>query len=144
MGVCLPVSLKLTKDWPSFRKGQTCLVYKFNNIHRHEYLSCYPAFFQFQMKVVHVCRQQKMPRNNPSRPSSANSTVGKNSKSGKNKMPDWGVKPTRGPKPHEAACISEDVKIGIDLAVERFRKNETQKGQLIGFCTVSQLISVCS
>lgn len=85
-----------------------------------------------------------MPRNNPSRPSSANSTVGKNSKSGKNKMPDWGVKPTRGPKPHEAACISEDVKIGIDLAVERFRKNETQKGQLIGFCTVSQLISVCS
>lgn len=45
------------------------------------------------------------------------------------KKPDWGVRPTVGPKPNEDVCISEEVKIGVNLAVERFRMNEAQKGK---------------
>lgn len=69
-----------------------------------------------------------MSRSNTPRHSSTGDSGGKSFKSGKSKMPDWGVKPTRGPRPNEAACISEEVKIGINLAVERFRMNESQKG----------------
>lgn len=46
----------------------------------------------------------------------------------KGKKPDWGARPDVGPKPNQDVCISEEVKIGINLAVERFRLNETQKG----------------
>ena len=74
-----------------------------------------------------------MPRSNPSRPSSASDFGGRNSKAGKPKMPDWGLRPTRGPRQNEAACISEEVKIGINLAVERFRMNESQKGMHLCF-----------
>ncbi|XP_045156414.2 3'-5' RNA helicase YTHDC2-like [Mercenaria mercenaria] len=45
----------------------------------------------------------------------------------KGKKPDWGVRPDVGPKPYQDICISEEVKIGINLAIERFRLNETQK-----------------
>ncbi|KAL3867100.1 hypothetical protein ACJMK2_044331 [Sinanodonta woodiana] len=33
----------------------------------------------------------------------------------------------RGPRPNQPVCISEEVKIGVHLAVERFRMNEEQK-----------------
>ena len=65
--------------------------------------------------------------NSSPRPSSASSTA--SSKSGR-RGPDRGVQPGRGPRPNEDVCISEEVKIGINLAIERFRLNESQKGML--------------
>jgi len=72
---------------------------------------------------------ETMPRKTPARPSSAGSMRspgGQGRKAGQ----DWGVRPTVGPRPDEAACISEEVKIGINLAVERFRMNDQQKGNI--------------
>lgn len=63
---------------------------------------------------------------NQSRPSSASSNA--SGRSGKGQKMDWGVRPDYGPRPNEAICISEEVKIGINLAIERFRLNESQKG----------------
>lgn len=34
----------------------------------------------------------------------------------------------RGPKLREDVCIGEEVKISLHLAIERFRRNEEQKG----------------
>lgn len=60
-------------------------------------------------------------------PSSAGSTnSGKNSR-GKGTGLDRGVRPHAGPRPNQDVCISEEVKIGINLAIERFRMNESQK-----------------
>ncbi|XP_052792916.1 3'-5' RNA helicase YTHDC2-like isoform X2 [Mya arenaria] len=67
-----------------------------------------------------------MSKKQPPRPSSTGSAgTGRRGRGGK--MPDWGVRPTVGPRPEEDACISEEVKIGINLAIERFRMNEEQK-----------------
>ncbi|XP_052279613.1 3'-5' RNA helicase YTHDC2-like isoform X2 [Dreissena polymorpha] len=67
-----------------------------------------------------------MPGKPNQRPSSAGGrSSGQGSRGGR--MPDWGLRPTQGPKLHEDACISEEVKIGINLAIERFRMNEQQK-----------------
>ncbi|XP_060581690.1 3'-5' RNA helicase YTHDC2-like [Ruditapes philippinarum] len=45
----------------------------------------------------------------------------------KGKKPAWGARPDVGPKPNQDVCISEEVKIGINLAIERFRMDDTQK-----------------
>ena len=63
---------------------------------------------------------------NSPRPSSASSNA--SSMSGRKSAPSRGIRPGVGPRPNEAICISEEVKIGINLAVERFRMNEGQKG----------------
>ena len=72
-----------------------------------------------------------------SRPSSVASvgsgTSNASSKSGKNRGPDRGIRPNRGPRPGQDVCISEEVKIGINLAVERFHMNESQKGNKLKF-----------
>ena len=36
---------------------------------------------------------------------------------------------SRGPRLDQAACIGEEVKIGIHLAVERFKFDENKKGR---------------
>lgn len=36
----------------------------------------------------------------------------------------------RGPKLNEAVCIGEEVKIGIHLAVQRFRLDPEQEGKI--------------
>lgn len=38
---------------------------------------------------------------------------------------------SRGPRLDQAACIGEEVKIGVHLAIERFRLDEKRKGTLI-------------
>ena len=64
---------------------------------------------------------------NSPRPSSASSNA--SSRSGRKSARSRGVRPDVGPRPNEDICISEEVKIGINLAVERLRMNEGQKGR---------------
>lgn len=35
----------------------------------------------------------------------------------------------RGPRLNQSVCIGEEVKIGVHLAIERFRFDETKKGE---------------
>ena len=72
-----------------------------------------------------MMKKQKATNQSP-RPSSTSSSS--SSQSSRNRAPDTGVFPHRGPKPDQPVCISEEVKIGINLAIERFRLNESQKG----------------
>ena len=70
------------------------------------------------------------------RPASVTSVgSGKSNASGrsnKSRGPDRGIRPDVGPRPGQDVCISEEVKIGINLAIERFRMNESQKGIILG------------